>query len=176
VGDYETLVVADLPGLIEGAHEGKGLGQRFLRHIERTLVLLMLVEATDPKPRATLETLESELARWSKDLARRRRLLCFTKADLLDGTQRALLRDSYPGALVVSSHSGEGLKDLFRALKMEVRKAREEQGDLDTEAFEGPPAEDQLLRAGADSVPWPSRWVLPKRPGSLLDAARGEGQ
>ncbi len=81
-GTYETFVVADIPGLIEGAHEGHGLGDRFLRHVERCSVLVHLVDLSNSDtPSKDAEIVENELARYSETLAKRQRLICGTKID-----------------------------------------------------------------------------------------------
>jgi GTP-binding protein len=105
------FVVADLPGLIEGAHAGKGLGLEFLRHVERTRVLVFLLDVTRPAPADDLRMLENELARHSEALAGKPRLVVLTKADLLPASEHAAApaRAGLPDALLVSAHSGVGM-------------------------------------------------------------------
>jgi GTP-binding protein len=79
----KSFVVADIPGLIEGAHEGKGLGIQFLRHIERTRVLVVLVEATSSDPQADVATLMNELTSYSPALGKKRKIVAVTKMDLI---------------------------------------------------------------------------------------------
>jgi GTP-binding protein len=69
LSDHRSFVVADIPGIIEGAHEGKGLGLRFLQHVERTRILAVLIPADSPDPQATYELLRREAAAYSKELA-----------------------------------------------------------------------------------------------------------
>jgi GTP-binding protein len=109
------FVVADLPGLIEGAHQGKGLGLEFLRHVERTRVLAFLLDASRPDPAADLALLEGELERYSPALMEKPRLVTLTKADLLPPEARADLpaRVGLPDALLISAQSGVGI-DLWR--------------------------------------------------------------
>ncbi len=105
------FVVADLPGLIEGAHAGKGLGLEFLRHVERTRVLVFLLDVTRSDPAEDLRMLENELARYSGALADKPRLVTLTKADVLPADERAgaPARAGLPGALLISAHSGAGM-------------------------------------------------------------------
>ena len=105
------FVVADLPGLIEGAHAGKGLGLEFLRHVERTRVLVFLLDVTRPSPADDLRLLEDELARYRLELSQKPRLVTLTKADLLPAEAHAAApaRAGLPEALLISAHSGLGL-------------------------------------------------------------------
>ena len=83
-GDYQSFVMADIPGIIEGAHLGKGLGDQFLRHIERTSVLLFMIDVNEDDIKETYETLLSELISFNKELAHKPRMLCITKMDSVD--------------------------------------------------------------------------------------------
>jgi GTPase len=81
---YQSFVVADIPGIIEGAAEGKGLGTRFLRHIERNSILLFMISADSPDISKEYETLLHELERYNPEMLDKKRLLAITKSDLLD--------------------------------------------------------------------------------------------
>ncbi|MCD6447239.1 MAG: GTPase ObgE [Candidatus Marinimicrobia bacterium] len=83
-GDYKSFVMADIPGLIEGAHLGKGLGDQFLRHIERTQVLLFMIDVNEEDIKAAFNTLLAELVSFNKELAHKPRLVCITKMDSVD--------------------------------------------------------------------------------------------
>jgi GTPase len=111
--EERQLVVADIPGLIEGAHEGKGLGFQFLRHLERTRVLVLLVDVSSPDPAADRETVERELALHSHTLAEKPRITVLTKIDLLPPEARAHAADGMPGARAISAHTGEGVTELI---------------------------------------------------------------
>jgi GTP-binding protein len=128
-----TFVVADLPGLIEGASAGKGLGIQFLRHIERTRVLAFLVDVTAEDPRATLELLEREIRQYSEDLAMKPRLVVLSKLDQLPPEEHAgvAARAGLPDALVISAHSGEGLRELLEALWLQIAAATAEGEESD---------------------------------------------
>ena len=110
-----TFVIADLPGLIAGANQGKGLGLQFLRHVERTQVLVFLVDATSEDPAGTLALLEREIAGYSAALAEKPRRVVLSKADLLPPEDRpgAPERLGLPGAHVISAHTGLGVRELL---------------------------------------------------------------
>jgi GTP-binding protein len=107
-------VVADIPGIIEGAAEGKGLGLRFLRHIERNPVLLFLVPADSMDIRADYETLLHELEKYNPELLEKQRLLAISKSDLLDDELRAAVAEELDGLnpIFFSSVAQQGLDRL----------------------------------------------------------------
>jgi len=88
VGDYKSFVMADIPGIIEGAHMGKGLGHQFLQHIQRTSILLFLIEINAPDPIAAYQTLRSELYLYDKFMERKPFLVVISKLDLLPEDER----------------------------------------------------------------------------------------
>ena len=112
--DNRSFVVADIPGIIEGAAEGKGLGLRFLRHIERNPVLLFLVPADSMDIRADYQTLLHELEKYNPELLEKQRLLAISKADLLDEELRAAVAAELKGLNPVffSSVAQQGLDSL----------------------------------------------------------------
>lgn len=120
LGDFRTFVVADIPGLIEGASEGAGLGDRFLRHIERTKLLLHLVDVTSLSGRDPVEDYEiinRELASYNQDLAARSQIVVATKLDALDEPERLerlkeQAKKDRREFLAISSVTGEGVKQL----------------------------------------------------------------
>jgi len=114
-----SLVMADVPGLIEGASEGRGLGKEFLRHIERCRVLVILVDATSEEPLADYHLLLGELARHEPALLEKERLLVFSKLDLLGpgaAPARPAALEPAVGFLAISAVSGLGLDALRAAL------------------------------------------------------------
>ncbi|MCF7822949.1 MAG: GTPase ObgE [Candidatus Marinimicrobia bacterium] len=114
-GEYASFVMADIPGLVEGAHEGKGLGTQFLRHVERCSVLLFLVDANDEDPAESYRLLHNEINKFSPNLLKRKRILALTKMDAYVGVPKMSTFepiDIYP----ISSISGEGLDTLLKAL------------------------------------------------------------
>ena len=135
LSDFRSLTVADIPGIIEGAAEGKGLGHEFLRHIERTKVLLFLIDPSRDDPRDTFQTLRNELARHSGKFASRRSLVAFSKADLPD-SQAAfdLYRKDFDSLFLMSGVTGAGVDALLEALWTEVERARAEELNIDIAA------------------------------------------
>lgn len=119
-GDYQSFVVADMPGLIEGAHAGKGLGHQFLRHIERTRLLVFLIECISEDPKGQYRTLVNELRSFNASMVKRPQIVALTKMDLADGSMRKKLRSLRFGpripVLPISAATGEGLKDLNDAM------------------------------------------------------------
>ncbi|HLY10054.1 MAG TPA: GTPase ObgE [Planctomycetota bacterium] len=118
--DYRDIVVADLPGIIEGAHEGKGLGDRFLKHIERTRVIVHLVDMSPEALKPALEaykTIRKELESYSPVLAAKPEVVVATKMDAT-GSDKNLkaFKKKVKNALGISAVTGTGLKDLVREL------------------------------------------------------------
>lgn len=125
---FRSFVIADIPGIIEGAHEGKGLGHQFLRHIERTRVLLMMVPVDSPDAQAELERLRSELAAYSADLAAVPFLIGLSKVDLLapDAARPEVDAEGALGVHAFSSASRRGVDELLEALWAVCRKVEAE--------------------------------------------------
>ena len=103
VRDHKSFVMADIPGIIEGAHEGKGLGTRFLRHIERNSILLFMIPADSDDIRRDYGILLGELTQYNPELLDKQRLLAITKCDMLDDELMEQMR----------SHLPEGVKSIF---------------------------------------------------------------
>jgi GTP-binding protein len=123
--DDESFVVADIPGLIEGAHSGAGLGIRFLRHIERTRILLHLMDAADidpDNPLSRFAAINKELERYSPELAKKKQLVVLSKMDLPGADVAAELfamTEGSPEFMCISAATGRGIRDLkYRMLKM----------------------------------------------------------
>jgi GTP-binding protein len=137
-----TAVIADIPGLIEGASEGAGLGHRFLAHIERTALLMYVLDGGDG-PEAwpvALDTLRGELGAFRAELLERPAVVVVNKLDLLDedghrAAEGFLAGLDWPSArLAVSAQSGEGLKDLVRELTSVMERARAVQAEAEAAA------------------------------------------
>ena len=123
--DNRSFVMADIPGIIEGAHEGRGLGTRFLRHIERNSVLLFMIPADSDDIAADYDVLLGELSQYNPELLDKQRLLAVTKCDMLDDELIEQMRSSLPegiGSVFISSVSGLNiarLKDMLWAALQE---------------------------------------------------------
>jgi GTPase len=130
-----SFVMADIPGIIEGAHEGKGLGHQFLRHIERTRTLALMVPADALEPQAEYDKLMDELRRYSAELSAKPHCVVFTKADLLPPDWPAP-RVEAPGAwgqFLISSVARRGLDPLLEALWSHAAAALAEETPEDEE-------------------------------------------
>jgi GTP-binding protein len=135
----ERFVIADVPGLIEGASEGLGLGTRFLGHLERTAVLIHLIDATADDPPGAWRTIRGELEAYGAGLEDKPELVVLNKIDALTDEERkakakALKRAAGTQPFLVSGVSGEGVRDLLRAAHARVR-------ERDTPAEEAAPTE-----------------------------------
>lgn len=128
LGPEQSFVVADIPGLIEGAHQGRGLGHQFLRHIERTHVLVFLLEALSEDPERDYTTLLRELEQYNPALLTKSRILCLSKADLLSPEQRRRaeqLRIDGTPPLLISALTGEGIPELLSRMWDALQRARQ---------------------------------------------------
>ena len=140
LGDFRTFVIADIPGLIEGAHTGAGLGDRFLRHIERTKLLLHLVDVSSVSGRDAVsdyETVNRELASYNEELATRPQFVVATKLDALDDPERlASLKqrahDDGKPFFAISSATGEGVRELVNAVAAKLDELSAERNRTDT--------------------------------------------
>ena len=136
LGDFRTFVMADIPGLIEGAHAGAGLGDRFLRHIERTKLLLHLVDVSSASGRDAVsdyETVNRELAAYNSELAKRPQIVVATKLDALDEPERLeSLRQRVEADgkqfAEISSATGRGVQELVRAIALKLDEVKEVEG------------------------------------------------
>jgi GTP-binding protein len=142
---HRTFVMADIPGIIEGAHEGKGLGFRFLQHVERTRVLAFLVPLDSPDPQATYQQLRQEIAAYSGGLAEKDHVVLLSKLDLQRPGDPLPELDAPAAAAVlpVSSASGEGIEGMKEYLWKFVEQAKS------TEA--APAQSDEMFWTGEDA-------------------------
>lgn len=144
--DDSSLLIADIPGLIEGASEGKGLGDAFLRHVERTAVLLHLVDIYDDDVAGAFQTIQGELAAYSPELAKRPLIVALTKIEGLpeDGVEqkKAELQKVLPKDVplfAISSSAHAGVAELLRALSTQVKQVRVVAAEEQEAKLEGVP-------------------------------------
>ena len=135
--DGAEMVIADIPGLIEGASEGTGLGHRFLGHVERCSVLLHLVDGTSEDVAQDYVTISTELEKYAEDLAKRPRIVVLNKIDSLDDDERAeklaeLKAVAGNTVYQMSGVTGEGLQDVLRAVRAVIVAAKKE-AEADTQ-------------------------------------------
>jgi len=145
-GGYKSFVVADIPGLIEGASEGQGLGTRFLKHVERTDLFLHLVDLSDLQPGdplANFDTINGELARHNPELAAKPQLVVLTKHDITEVRERMPAAREFFAArncrvFEISAVTGQGVKELVDAVAAELEKRAEERACLAPPALDTP--------------------------------------
>jgi GTPase len=167
VGASFSFVMADIPGLIEGAHEGRGLGIGFLKHIERTRLLLFLLDSMSEDPVRDYEVLRHEVESFSESLARRPRVIAFSRADVRDASV------AYPSvdgieAIAFSAHTGEGLDALLWRLRdrlVELETATPAPAESKLPPRESAPSDlpfALMVDRGADlgPRPWPDRYYV----------------
>ncbi|HET9887641.1 MAG TPA: GTPase ObgE [bacterium] len=130
------IVIADIPGILEGAHEGKGLGLEFLRHIERTRVLLFLVDLSSLDPSADFEKLRHELREYGKDLLDRPYLIVLTKADLFPTVTLPAAFAARSDVRVISAVRGDGVSELLAEVERMSRASAAKQAATES-GFEG---------------------------------------
>jgi GTPase len=134
--DDGSILIADIPGLIEGASEGKGLGDQFLRHVERTAVLLHMIDAYSDDPAEKYQTIRCELEKYSEELATRPEIIALTKCEGLDdeiiAMQSTALQNVANGSPVVaiSSQTHTGVTELLRLLRREVTDYRAREAEM----------------------------------------------
>lgn len=116
-GDYKSFVMADIPGLIEGASRGKGLGHKFLRHVERNRLLLYMIDVTEQEPARIFESLKGEILEFNPDLILKPYLVVRTKTDLVTDESMEAPWENFPvDYLDLSSRTGSGIKKLIQTI------------------------------------------------------------
>lgn len=125
---YEPCIIADIPGLIEGAHEGLGLGHKFLRHIERTSILLHLLDISDDNYRENYSIIENELFSYKEELSDRTRFVVLNKTDLVDPDMVKEIQQEFAASgvktLIVSAETGYGIEELKEAVLELLEESR----------------------------------------------------
>lgn len=170
--DDGSILIADIPGLIEGASEGKGLGDQFLRHVERTAVLLHMIDVYADDPAEKYLTIRRELEKYSQDLAERPEVAVLTKCEGLDdeiiAMQSTALQNVVNGApvLAISSQTHAGLKELLRLLRREVESYRQREAEMIEESGDDLP----VISLGDEALS--DVWSVER----LADAENEEGE
>lgn len=164
--DDSSLLIADIPGLIEGASEGKGLGDAFLRHVERTAVLLHLIDAYDNDVAAAYQTIRGELASYSAELIARPEVIALTKTEGLDDDIVQMQVDAVQAVagvdaqvFAISSSAHKGLTDVLRALSAKVKAARAAERAASAAAHE---EDDELPTIGLTEGQLAEAWTVEK--------------
>jgi GTP-binding protein len=126
--DYRSFVMADIPGIIEGAHEGKGLGHRFLKHIERNALLLFLIPADSKDIKAEYKILLNELKAFNPELLKKERVIAITKCDMMDEELMGLMKKDLKSMkpLFISAVTGLNLQELKDSLWEKIKHGKEE--------------------------------------------------
>lgn len=160
--DDSSLLIADIPGLIEGASEGRGLGDAFLRHVERTAVLLHLIDVYQDDIAAAYRTIRAELARYSPELALRPEVIALTKTeglddDILQMQMNAVRQEAGKAAAIfaISSQAHKGLKEVLYELRTKVDAAREVEHELEE-------ADDEIPTIGLSQRQAEGAWHVEK--------------
>ncbi len=163
VGHFFSFVMADIPGLVKGASAGKGLGVRFLKHVERTRVLLFMIDSLSDSVEEDLTVLRHEVMSFSPALARRPFLVAFSRSDLVGEGWNPPAAAGSP-SVVFSAHSGEGVEDLLGRLRqlLEAVPAEPAPTEPASDAIESPLPFGERLDRGEElgATPWPRRWYV----------------
>jgi GTP-binding protein len=126
LNETKSFVLADIPGLVEGAHEGKGLGLQFLKHIQRTKLLLYLLDVTSPDLRGDYEALHNDIKLFDPHLFRRPRLVAINKIDLSPPAKIKKFNNSQNNICYISALTGQGLKNLLDIIRSGLKKQEKE--------------------------------------------------
>ena len=173
--DDGSLLIADIPGLIEGASEGKGLGTAFLRHIDRTAVLLHLIDAYTDDIAGAYKTIRGELAKYNLDLVDRPEIIAITKIDGLDDDIIQMQIDAVKAVagrtpvFAISSIAHKGTNEVLRVLRQKVVEARQVV-ELDSDATE----EIETISLGKDKIA--ESWAVDRieEDGKIIFVVTGE--
>lgn len=153
--DKQSFVMADIPGIIEGASEGKGLGLRFLRHIERNSLLLFMVPGDTDDIKREYEILLNELANFNPEMLGKHRVLAVTKCDLLDDELIDMLKETTPDdipVVFISAVTGQGIAELKEVLWMELNS--------ESNKIQGVIVEDTLVHRDKDIRQLPAELTI----------------
>jgi len=122
-GEFKSFLMADIPGLIEGASKGKGLGYQFLRHIERNRLLLFLIDSTEDNPAEAFDSLKNELKSYNSALMMKPVVLIRTKSDIFDDVNHEIWKDIPEYLMDISAVTGDGLMELVKEISIRLDAA-----------------------------------------------------
>jgi len=179
VDENTTFVLADLPGLIEGASQGAGLGYKFLRHVERTRVLIHLLNGAAPDPLADYEAINEELALFSPDLVRRPQIVVLNKVDLPQAqaiwpTVQAEMKRRGVEAMSISAVTGEGVRPLMGRVANLLAELPRPASPTGVEVFTLPPDEDAFTITREDEHVWRVRGIRIERAAQMTNWEQSE--
>lgn len=179
VDENTTFVLADLPGLIEGASQGAGLGHKFLRHVERTRVLIHLLNGASPEPIADYEAINEELTLFSPELARKPQIVVLNKMDLPQAreiwpaVQREMKRRGLE-VMSISAITGEGVQPLMRRAANLLAELPRPAPVTEVEVFTLPPDEDAFTITREDEHVWRVQGVRIERAARMTNWEQSE--
>jgi len=122
LNESKSFVLADIPGLIEGAHKGKGLGLQFLKHIQRTKLLLYLLDVTSPDIKGDYEALQNEIRLFDPQLFKRPRVIAINKIDLLPEGKTKRFNNNQNNICYISALTEQGLRTLLDIIRSQLEK------------------------------------------------------
>ncbi|MBL7183359.1 MAG: GTPase ObgE [Anaerolineae bacterium] len=178
LGDYTSFVMADIPGLIEGAHAGAGLGHEFLRHIERTRMIIHLLDGASADPLGDYESINEELALFDPELARKPQLVVLNKMDLpqaqaLWPSVEQAMKVRGQMAMSISAVTGEGVKEMLRSVAgMLASLPEEEPPTAEVKVFR--PAEEEAFTITWEDDAWRVRGADVERVAAMTNWDLGE--
>jgi len=174
LGDYTSFVMADIPGLIEGAHAGAGLGHEFLRHIERTRMIIHLLDGASADPLADYQSISEELALFDAKLARKPQLVVLNKMDLpqtqaLWPSVEQVMKAQGQGATSISAVTGEGVKEMLNTVAgLLTSLPKEEPATTEVKVFR-PVEEDKALTITWEDDAWQVRGAEVERVAAMTN-------
>jgi GTP-binding protein len=178
--DRRTFVLADIPGLIEGAHMGVGLGDKFLRHIQRTRVLVHLLDGASPDPLADFKAINEELALFSPDLAKKPQIVALNKMDLPQAREtwpkvaRSLKKQGHD-ALAISGATHEGVQELLRRVAALLEELPKEPAAAPERKVFRPKVDEETFEILREGDHWRVRGVKIERTAAMTNWDLDEG-
>lgn len=172
--DGDTFVMADIPGLIEGAHHGAGLGDKFLRHIRRTRVLVHLLDGAAPDPVADFAAIHRELELFSPDLAQKPQIVALNKIDLPDAQEKwprvaKALKGQGHEVLAISAATGEGVQALLRQVAATLRESPRAPAPAPEQKVFRPKPDEDAFTVEREGETWRVRGIKVERAAAMTN-------